>query len=85
MGLLTLRTKDIMDSYHGLHTNASTGEPHAKFIRTQEPARALGFGEAKTSMIYNVFMFFSYLTPTPFPIISDAYLGRYRTLHLSLM
>ncbi|KAE8327791.1 major facilitator superfamily domain-containing protein [Aspergillus sergii] len=46
---------------------------------------ALGLGEAKASTIYNVFMFFSYLTPIPFAIISDVYLGRYRTLRLSLI
>ncbi|KUL84382.1 hypothetical protein ZTR_06329 [Talaromyces verruculosus] len=46
---------------------------------------ALGLGEAKASTIYNIFIFFSYLTPIPFAIISDVYMGRYRTLRLSLI
>jgi POT family proton-dependent oligopeptide transporter len=46
---------------------------------------ALGLGETKASTIYNIFIFFSFLTPIPFAIISDVYMGRYRTLRLSLM
>lgn len=46
---------------------------------------ALGLGQSKASTIYNAFFFFSYLTPLPFAVISDTWLGRYKTLCVSMM
>ncbi|KAF8244417.1 oligopeptide transporter [Wilcoxina mikolae CBS 423.85] len=45
---------------------------------------ALGLGQSTATNIYNAFFFFSYLVPLPFAIISDTWLGRYRTLSISL-
>lgn len=45
---------------------------------------ALGLGQSTATNIYNAFFFFSYLSPLPFAIISDTWLGRYRTLCISL-
>ncbi|KAF2756444.1 MFS general substrate transporter [Pseudovirgaria hyperparasitica] len=45
---------------------------------------ALGLGQAKSTIIQNTFLFFQYLTPLPFAILSDAFLGRYRVMVISL-
>ncbi|KAF1995388.1 hypothetical protein P154DRAFT_526318 [Amniculicola lignicola CBS 123094] len=45
---------------------------------------ALGLGQSKATAIYNAYFFFSYLTPLPFAIVSDLYLGRAKTLLISL-
>ncbi|KAI1415383.1 oligopeptide transporter [Hypoxylon sp. FL1857] len=45
----------------------------------------LGLGQSTASIINNAFLFFSYLTPMPFAIVSDSWLGRYKTLLLSLI
>ncbi|EFR02827.1 peptide transporter PTR2-A [Nannizzia gypsea CBS 118893] len=44
---------------------------------------ALGLGQATATNISNAFFFFSFLSPMPFAILSDAWLGRYKTLCLS--
>ncbi|KAI9679130.1 MAG: hypothetical protein M1822_007340 [Bathelium mastoideum] len=44
---------------------------------------ALGLGQSTATNIYNAFLFFSYLTPLPFAIVSDTWLGRYTTLCIS--
>ncbi|KAM5485498.1 peptide transporter ptr2 [Microsporum canis] len=44
---------------------------------------ALGLGQATATNISNAFFFFSFLSPLPFAILSDAWLGRYKTLCLS--
>ncbi|KAI1502422.1 MFS general substrate transporter [Biscogniauxia marginata] len=41
---------------------------------------ALGLGQAKATIIQNAFLFFQYLTPLPFALISDAWVGRYKTM-----
>jgi POT family proton-dependent oligopeptide transporter len=46
---------------------------------------ALGLGQSVSSSVYNAFFFFSYLTPLPFAIISDVWLGRYATLRIALV
>ena len=45
---------------------------------------ALALGQSTATTIYNAFFFFSYLTPLPFAIVSDTWLGRYKTLCVSL-
>ncbi|KAH8801779.1 peptide transporter PTR2-A [Xylogone sp. PMI_703] len=43
----------------------------------------LGLGQSISTNLYNAFYFFSFLTPLPFAILSDAWLGRYNTLCVS--
>jgi POT family proton-dependent oligopeptide transporter len=43
----------------------------------------LGLGQATATNIYNAYYFFSFLTPLLFAILSDACLGRFKTLALS--
>jgi POT family proton-dependent oligopeptide transporter len=45
---------------------------------------ALGLGQSMASNISYGFLFFSYLTPLLFAIVSDTWLGRYKTLCISL-
>ncbi|OTA98393.1 hypothetical protein M426DRAFT_326018 [Hypoxylon sp. CI-4A] len=45
---------------------------------------ALGLGESTATIIQNAFLFFQYLTPLPLGLISDAWLGRYRIMVISL-
>lgn len=45
---------------------------------------ALGLGQATATTIQSAFLFFRYLTPIPFAVVSDAYLGRHTTMHISL-
>lgn len=45
---------------------------------------ALGLGQATATNISSAFYFFTFLAPTPFAIISDAWLGRYKTLCVSV-
>ncbi|KAF7949336.1 uncharacterized protein EAE97_002845 [Botrytis byssoidea] len=45
---------------------------------------ALDLGESKATIIQNAFLFFQYLTPMPFALLSDAWLGRYKTMLFSL-
>ncbi|TGO20453.1 hypothetical protein BPAE_0295g00020 [Botrytis paeoniae] len=45
---------------------------------------ALNLGESTATIIQNAFLFFQYLTPMPFTLLSDAWLGRYKTMLLSL-
>jgi POT family proton-dependent oligopeptide transporter len=45
---------------------------------------ALGLGQSTASMLVNVFLLLSYLTPIAAGIISDNYLGRFRTIRISL-
>ena len=45
---------------------------------------ALGLGQATATNINNAFFFFACLTPVPFAIVSDTWLGRYKTLCISL-
>ncbi|KAI1076550.1 oligopeptide transporter [Whalleya microplaca] len=49
------------------------------------PPGALGFGQSTATIINNAFLFFSYLAPLPFAILSDSWLGRYKTLLVSLI
>lgn len=44
---------------------------------------ALGLGQSAATSISNGFFVFSFLTPMLFAVISDVWLGRYRTLVLS--
>ncbi|KAH9883703.1 oligopeptide transporter [Xylariomycetidae sp. FL2044] len=46
---------------------------------------ALGLGQSRASIIQNAFLFFEYLTPICFAIISDMWIGRYKTMLLSLL
>jgi len=46
---------------------------------------ALGFGQSKATIINNAFLLLSYLAPLPIALISDSWLGRYRTLFLSFV
>ncbi|OTB15089.1 hypothetical protein K445DRAFT_301706 [Daldinia sp. EC12] len=46
---------------------------------------ALGFGQSTATIINNAFLFLSYLSSIPFAIISDSWLGRYKSLLLSLI
>ncbi|KAI1122481.1 oligopeptide transporter [Nemania abortiva] len=46
---------------------------------------ALGLGESKASIIQNAYLFFQYLTPLPFAILSDMWIGRYMTMVISLL
>ncbi|KAJ8132569.1 hypothetical protein O1611_g1054 [Lasiodiplodia mahajangana] len=46
---------------------------------------ALGLGESKASIIQNAYLFFQYLTPLPFAILSDMWIGRYKTMVISLL
>lgn len=45
---------------------------------------ALGLGQATATTISSAFLFFTFLAPVPFAILSDTWLGRYKTLCLSL-
>ncbi|KAI0380512.1 hypothetical protein F5Y04DRAFT_281905 [Hypomontagnella monticulosa] len=45
---------------------------------------ALGLGQATATTIQNAFLLFQYLTPLPFAIASDAWLGRYITMLVCL-
>jgi len=45
---------------------------------------ALGLGQATAVNIYNAFFLFSFITPMLFGLISDVWLGRYKTLMLGL-
>ena len=45
---------------------------------------ALGLGQATAVNIYNAFFLFSFLTPVPFALVSDIWLGRYKTLMIGL-
>jgi hypothetical protein len=44
---------------------------------------ALGLGQAHATIIQNAFLFFGYLTPLPFALISDRWIGRYKTMLIS--
>ncbi|KDB20058.1 hypothetical protein H109_07975 [Trichophyton interdigitale MR816] len=44
---------------------------------------SLGLGQANATNISNAFFFFSFLSSLPFAIISDVWIGRYKTLCLS--
>ncbi|KAK3358787.1 peptide transporter PTR2-A [Lasiosphaeria hispida] len=46
---------------------------------------ALGLGQATATNISSAFYFLTFLAPVPFAIISDAWLGRYKTLCLSIV
>ncbi|RWA11501.1 hypothetical protein EKO27_g3599 [Xylaria grammica] len=45
---------------------------------------ALGLGQSTATIIQNAFLFFEYITPFLFAFISDGYLGRYKTMLISL-
>lgn len=45
---------------------------------------ALGLGQSRATAIYNAYYLFSFLTPIPFALASDAWLGRYKVLCISL-
>ena len=45
---------------------------------------ALGLGQSKATIIYYAFFFLSYVSPVGFAIISDSWLGCYKTLWLGL-
>jgi POT family proton-dependent oligopeptide transporter len=53
-------------------------------MNSQGVPGALGLGQSLATNVYNAFFFFQYLTPLPFAILSDMWLGRYRTLCLAL-
>lgn len=46
---------------------------------------ALGLGQATATNISSAFYFFTFLASTPFAIISDAWLGRFKTLCISFL
>ncbi|KXT10307.1 hypothetical protein AC579_1120 [Pseudocercospora musae] len=45
---------------------------------------ALGLGQSRATAISNTYMIFSSLTPIPLAIVADLWLGRYKTLVISL-
>ncbi|KAI1073902.1 MFS general substrate transporter [Whalleya microplaca] len=45
---------------------------------------ALNLGQSKATIIQNSFLFFQYLTPLPFALISDMWIGRYKTMLICL-
>ena len=45
---------------------------------------ALGLGQSTATNIYNAFFLLSFLTPVPFALVSDMWLGRYKTLLIGL-
>lgn len=45
---------------------------------------ALGLGQSTATSIYNAFFFFSFLAPMPAALVSDIWLGRYKTFLISL-
>ncbi|KAE9973412.1 hypothetical protein EG327_009099 [Venturia inaequalis] len=46
---------------------------------------ALGLGQSTATNIYNAFFLFSFLTPMGFAIVSDVWLGRFKTLMVGLL
>jgi POT family proton-dependent oligopeptide transporter len=46
---------------------------------------ALGLGQSTATNVYNAFFLFSFLTPMLFALVSDVWLGRYKTLMIGLM
>ena len=46
---------------------------------------ALGVGQSLATNLNNAFYLFSYITPLPFALLSDIWLGRYVTLCISLL
>lgn len=64
-------TKKYLENYmqHDRHFRAVPG--------------ALGLGQSTATSISNSFFVFSFLTPMLFAIISDVWLGRYKTLVIS--
>jgi POT family proton-dependent oligopeptide transporter len=46
---------------------------------------ALGLGEETATSISNGFYFFAALTPIPFAIVSDMWLGRYKAMVISFL
>ncbi|KAL1297995.1 hypothetical protein AAFC00_006501 [Neodothiora populina] len=55
--------------------------------RRGDPVRpgALGLGESKASMLVTIFLLISYVTPTLAAVVSDNYLGKFRTISISLV
>ena len=51
---------------------------------SRSPPGALGLGQSTATAVSNAYMVFSSLTPVPFAIVADLWLGRYYTLLLSL-
>jgi POT family proton-dependent oligopeptide transporter len=45
---------------------------------------ALGLGQSQATTIFNAYYMYSFLTPIPFAIVSDSWLGRYTVLCISL-
>lgn len=45
---------------------------------------SLGLGQSRATMIFNAFYLFYYLVPIPVALVSDAWLGRYAVLCISL-
>ncbi|KAI8946014.1 MFS general substrate transporter [Xylaria longipes] len=45
---------------------------------------ALGLGQSTATIIQNAFLFFEYITPLFFAFLSDGYLGRHKTMLISL-
>jgi hypothetical protein len=45
---------------------------------------ALGLGQSRATTIFNAYYMFSFLTPIPFALLSDAWIGRYKVLCISL-
>lgn len=45
----------------------------------------LGLGQAISSNIYNAYYLFYFVTPLPFALVSDAWLGRHKTLGISFL
>ena len=43
----------------------------------------LGLGQSRATIISNAFLVFGYLTPLPLAIVSDAWIGKFKTLILS--
>ncbi|KAK4614012.1 putative peptide transporter ptr2 [Fulvia fulva] len=51
---------------------------------SRSPPGALGLGQATATAISNAYLVLSSLTPVPFAIVADLWLGRYRTLVVGL-
>ncbi|KAF2126190.1 PTR2-domain-containing protein [Dothidotthia symphoricarpi CBS 119687] len=58
---------------------------HGSKYTSQETPGALGLGQAMATRIYCGFYVFYYVTPVFIAIIADSYLGRYKTLIISIV
>ncbi|GIZ45624.1 hypothetical protein CKM354_000878200 [Cercospora kikuchii] len=53
-------------------------------VDSRSPPGALGLGQSTATAVSNAYMVFSSLTPVPFAVVADLWLGKYHTLLISL-